>query len=168
MLALANPFENFGVTQWSTLIAYAIAFLIAAWILKIFAFQPVLKMLDERKARIKEGEDMRIEAQNRLENTRSEAQSIIDDANTKAEKLVEEAIASAVRLGDEKKAEAQTHAEEILARAKASGEAQNLATRQQLEAEFVTLLARATSNVTGKILTPEDRKALDNEVISKL
>ena len=51
MDALGKVAEQFGV-YWPNLIAQVVLFAIVYWVLKRFAFKPVIAMLEERRRRI--------------------------------------------------------------------------------------------------------------------
>ena len=55
MDAAAKVAEQFGV-YWPNLIAQVVLFAIVYWVLKRFAFKPVIAMLEERRRRIEEGQ----------------------------------------------------------------------------------------------------------------
>jgi len=55
MDAAGKVAEQFGV-YWPNLIAQVVLFAIVYWVLKRFAFKPVIAMLEERRRRIEEGQ----------------------------------------------------------------------------------------------------------------
>jgi F-type H+-transporting ATPase subunit b len=55
MDALGNALHQFGV-YWPNLIAQVVLFAIVYWVLKRYAFRPVIAMLEERRRRIEEGQ----------------------------------------------------------------------------------------------------------------
>ena len=55
MDALSNVAQQFGV-YWPNLIAQVVLFSIVYYVLKRFAFKPVIAMLEERRRRIEEGQ----------------------------------------------------------------------------------------------------------------
>ena len=55
MDALGNVAQQFGV-YWPNLIAQVVLFAIVYYVLKRFAFKPVIAMLEERRRRIEEGQ----------------------------------------------------------------------------------------------------------------
>ena len=52
---MGNVAQQFGV-YWPNLIAQVVLFAIVYWVLKRFAFRPVIAMLEERRRRIEEGQ----------------------------------------------------------------------------------------------------------------
>ena len=93
MDVITEIFTNFGVT-WPKFIAQVILFLIVYWVLNKYAFGPVLKMLDERRRRIEEGQHNAEKIKKQLAEAELRYQEVLRKANEEATKLLEEARAT--------------------------------------------------------------------------
>lgn len=102
--------RNFGV-DWKLLFAQVVNFAVLFWVLKRFAYGPVLAMLSNRRKEIEKGIAMRAEAEKNLkeiEHVRSdtvtkanqEALAIVKHAEGEAEGRKEEILADASRKGN--------------------------------------------------------------------
>jgi F-type H+-transporting ATPase subunit b len=153
--------ESLGVNL-PLLISFIVNFLILLTLLIFVLYRPVLKMLDERSAKIKESldaaENMKTEAAEadeqlrfQLESGRKEAQAIIASATQVGEKLKAEA-----------KEEARKEAEAVAARAKAEIKREREATLDQLRKEVVNIAILAAEKVVRESMdTPSHRKVIE-------
>ena len=96
--------KNFGLTK-QMFFSQVVAFLIVAWVLKKFAYQPVLVMLEERRKRIAEGLANAEKIKEDLAKTETTRQEIMNQANVQANRLIEEARAAAERVREQKNQE---------------------------------------------------------------
>lgn len=165
---MENPFAKFGVTSWQAFIANTIAFVLAAIILKIFALGPIQKMLEERKQRIAEGEEMRAKSEQMLNEMEQRTQGILDKAHDESSRIIEDARETAGKHVDQKKEEAMRMVEDILAKSRDAASLEAQQAREALRAEFTRLIAQTTSQVTGKILTDDDKRSIDQSTIDAI
>ncbi len=82
--------SNFGV-DWKLLLAQVINFGILFWVLKRYAYQPILNVLKSREQIIKKGLDDASEAEKELKNVHIEANVIRGDAKRDAHSLLQTA-----------------------------------------------------------------------------
>lgn len=165
LLAMENPFSKFGVDSWEPLIANAIAFVVAAVILRIFALGPIRNMLEERRQRIAEGEEMRAKSEQMLNDMEQRSQDILNKAHDEGTRVLEEAKETASRHIEQKQLEAVKMVEGIIAKSREAAALEAQQAREALRSEFTRLIARTTSQVTGKILTDEDKRVIDQSTI---
>ena len=83
MDVVTQIFTNFGVT-WPKFIAQVILFLLVYWVLNKYAFGPVLKMLNERRRRIEEGQHNAEKIKKQLAEAELRYQEILRKANEEA------------------------------------------------------------------------------------
>src|SRR5687768_12012539 len=79
-------------------IAQIISFCIVAFLLHRFAYKPILKVLEERRLRIKEGLDNADRIKEELAKTEVMRQQILQQTNAQATRLIEEARAAAAKV----------------------------------------------------------------------
>lgn len=159
----ASPFEvNFGLFFWTWVVFFALMYL-----LKKFAWPPLLKATVEREKRIqalleeaeqrnKEANALLLEHEKLLADTRAKAHSIVAEAKAVAEK--ERALAM------EKTRQEQ---EELLERARRDILAERDRAVVELRREAVDLSLAAASKLIGERLTSEtDRKIVEQYLAS--
>lgn len=147
----------------SLFISQVISFVIVALLLKKFAYGPILKVLLERRERIEEGLKNAEKIKSELASTEAARQEILNKANTQANKLIEEARAAAAKVQEAETQKAISQAEQIITKAREAAEADRARMVAELRKEIGALVVKATSQVTGKILTIDDQKRLVDE-----
>src|SRR4051794_4510453 len=83
------------------LIAQIISFCIVALLLKKFAYNPVLKILEQRRQQIAQGLANAEKIKAELARTEASRQEVLNQANLQANKLIEEARAAAARVQEQ-------------------------------------------------------------------
>src|SRR4029450_3973196 len=92
--------RTFGV-DWSHLIAQIVSFSIVCVVLYWFAYQPILKMLGERRQQIALGLANAEKIKAELARTEAQRQEVMAQAGAQAAKFIEEARAAAARLREQ-------------------------------------------------------------------
>ncbi|MGJ8676499.1 MAG: F0F1 ATP synthase subunit B family protein [Akkermansiaceae bacterium] len=163
----AGFFETFGV-NWPYFIAQLVNFLLVIFVLKKFAFGPIQAMLEQRAARIAEGEEKLKRIEQQLADSEKQTQIAIDKANSEAQRLITEAQENAASLTEKKAQEAISSAQHILAKAQEAAAAEQQTMRAELKQEFGRLIASTTASVTGKVLNDDDKKRINEEALSSV
>ena len=163
-----NPFAPFGVTSWEPFVANIIAFIIMVIILRVFAFKPIQKMLEARRQRIIEGEEMRAESEQQLADVQKTTKEILAKASQDGMRKIEEAKQAADKLIADKEIEAGKVARDIIEKSKEAAELEAKCAQEELKGEFARLVAIATAGVTGKVLNEEDHSRINREVIDSI
>jgi F-type H+-transporting ATPase subunit b len=158
---------QFGVT-WPKFLAQMLLFLIVYLILKKFAFGPVLGVLEERRQRIVEGEESLKKIKSDLEAAEEKKSEVIGQANQQAERLISEARESANHVGEKLRVEAQSEANTIITKARETTELERSQMMSQLKGDFGRLVIDTTSKVTGKVLTDDDQRKINEETIGQV
>ena len=140
-----------------------ISFIIVALLLKRFAYKPILAVLEERRQRIAEGLLNADKIKQQLAEAEQRYQEILAKGNGEAQKMIDEARASASVIAERKQQEAIVAAEQILAKAREASALEHERTMSQLKRELGRLVIDTTAKVTGKVLTPDDQRRLQEE-----
>src|SRR3954452_11851049 len=115
--------ETFGWNPWLFL-SQVISFVIVAIALRMFAYKPILKVLEERRQRIAEGLANAERIKQELAKAEAARQEILSKANTQANQLIEEARAAAAKVQESETQRAIKTAEDIIAKAHQAGAAE--------------------------------------------
>src|ERR1700745_2726397 len=99
---MGNVAQQFGV-YWPNLIAQIILLTIVYFVLKRFAFKPIIAMLEERRRRIEEGQLNAEKIKKQLAEAQTKYEEILAKANADSQKLLEEVRASGDRLAEQKR-----------------------------------------------------------------
>src|SRR5690606_36302210 len=143
-------------------------FFLVIWVLKKFAFGPIQQMLEQRKARIAEGEEKLERIEQQLAESEATTAAAIAKANEDAGRLIQEARDSAAALSESKAQEAVSQAQQILTTAEAAAAAERAQIAAELRKEFGRLVTATTAQVTGKVLSDDDRKRINEEALIKV
>ena len=162
-----GPLGPFGF-NWPLFVAQVINFILVILILKKFAFGPIQQMLEQRRTRIAEGEEKLKRIEKQLSESEEHTAAAIAKANEEAQRLIDEARESAATLSEAKAQEAIDHAQQILAKAEAAAKAERQQIAAELKKEFGQLVASTTAQVTGKVLTDEDKGRINQEALAKV
>jgi F-type H+-transporting ATPase subunit b len=154
--------ERFGLNLWMFL-SQVISFVIVALLLRRFAYQPILAILEERRQRIAEGLLNAEKIKQQLAEAEQRYQEILAKGNSEAQKMIDEARDSAGVIAERKQQEAIVAAEQILAKAREASALEHERTMSQLKRELGRLVIDTTAKVTGKVLTPDDQRRLQEE-----
>lgn len=165
--AVQEMTEQFGL-HTDAFIAHTIAFLLLVAVVVFFGIKPIMKQLEERRRRIEEGEAMRARSRKELEEVQVTSEKIVADAREEGRRQLEHARQTASKLQDELTEKATVEARHIVSNARQQAALDTQREKDALKSEFARLIAVATSQVTGKVLTEEDHRIINAEAISKL
>ncbi len=169
--AQPNAFETikdtFGL-HGAFFAAQVINFFLVVFVLKKFAFGPIQGILEQRRTRILEGEEKLKRIEKQLAESEATTAAAIAKANEDALRLINEAREGAAAFTEQKSQEAIAQAQQILAKAEAAGNADRERISAELKREFGRLVAATTSQVTGKVLTADDQRRINDEALSKV
>src|SRR5437870_8504492 len=114
---LQDTAETFGWNPW-LFFSQVVSFAIVAFLLRRFAYKPILAVLEERRRKIEEGQLNAEKIRKELAEAEKRYQEIVAKANADAQRMIDEARESSSHLAERKQQEAITAAEQILAKAK--------------------------------------------------
>ena len=147
----------------ATFFAQILNFLILLFILAKFAYKPLMKVLDERRARVandlETAEKTRVEAEalkeqysKQLAEARTEATAIIDKANKAGQKVHDDYVA-----------QAQAEKDQMMAAAK-----QNIANeKDQAMTDVRAQVIALATEIAGKVVDQKLTSAADQELVAK-
>jgi F-type H+-transporting ATPase subunit b len=159
--------ETFGFDVWIFL-SQVISFVIVALVLRQFAYKPILAVLEERRQRIAEGLLNAEKIKQQLAEAEQRHAAILAKANAQAQKMIDDARESAAHVGERKEQEAIAAAEQIMAKAREASAIEHERTMTELKRELGRLVVNTTAKVTGKVLTPEDQRRLQDEAARQI
>ena len=159
--------QIFGL-NWPAFIAQVIAFLIVLYVLKNYAFGPIINVLEERRRRIAEGQANAEKIKAQLAESEVKYREMLDQANAQAQRIMNEARNSSDSLAQRRAQEAITEGERIIARAREATQLEHDRVLSEVKRELGRLVIDTTAKVTGKVLTPEDQARLGEETTRQL
>lgn len=154
--------------DWPKIIAQIIIFGIVYLVLSKYAFGPVTAMLEQRRARIAEGEANLGTIRENLASSQAQSAAALDKANAEAARIIKEAQAAAAAITEQKRQEAVSEAQVIITKAREATELERARVLSELKRDFGRLVIETTSKVTGKTLSKEDHARLNKEALSQI
>jgi F-type H+-transporting ATPase subunit b len=147
-----------------SLIAYLINFVILLGILIIFAYKPLLRLLDQRSERIRESLEAADRAREDAATSREAIEEQLNEARREGQRLLEGAREAAERYRGEEMDRARQEAESFVERARSDIQRERDTAIQEVRANFGDLAITAAERVIRSSL---DRQA-HNELISQV
>jgi F-type H+-transporting ATPase subunit b len=159
--------SNFGVT-WPKFIAQLILFIIAFFVLSRYAFDPILRILEERRKRIEEAHLNAEKIKKQLAEAELRYQEVLRKANDDAHVLIEESRKSNEAFSAREMDRAVKESAAIVERARLEIDSERHRMVDEVKREMVSLVIKTTASVAGKILTPDDQARLTAEATKEL
>ncbi len=149
-------------------IAHFIAFTVLVAVVVIFGIKPIMQQLEERRQRIEEGEAMHEQSQKELAEVKLTSEKMLDEARETGREEITRAKETAARLQEDLSEKAAAEARNVIENAHKQAELDRQREQDALKADFARLVAEATAQVTGKVLTEADHRTINAEAISRL
>lgn len=159
--------KQFGIEP-ILLLAQIVNFLIILFVLKKLFYKPLVKMLDERRARIAESLKNADEIEQKLAQTEERSTQIIKEAQDQSQQLIENAKEQSEKIIEQAQAESKRATEESIAQAMEQIDAQKLQMKKELESETLALVVAVTQKVLGKNLKSKEREDLTKSALGEI
>jgi F-type H+-transporting ATPase subunit b len=150
-----------------SLLAQLINFAILLIVLRLFAYKPLLRVMDERRNRIQQGLADAEAAKQRLSQTEQEIQAELARARQEGQALVAQAQQVATRLQEEARTRAQQEGEQLLERARSEIGMERDAAIAELRREFADITIAAAERVVRRSLDRQAHRQLIEETLSE-
>ncbi len=152
----------------ATLIAQIVNFLILVILLAKFAYKPLVKVLEERQARIAGNIAAAEQEREAAEALRQDYLKQLEDARVHAQSIVDKAAHLAEQTKDEILAAAREESARMIKAAQEESDRQRDKVMEQMKAEMVNLSLAAASKIIEHNLDAETNARLVDDFIRKL
>ncbi len=163
---MSGLFEGLGINL-PLLIAFVINFVILFGALSLVLYKPVLKMLDQRQAKIRESMDQAESIKQQSARGEQEIKSRLEAAHKDAQKVIEQATAIGERLKAEAREEAHKEAESLIQKAQLEIKRQRDKDLEGLRAQFADIAILAAEKVIKESLDKEKQRKFIDEVLKE-
>jgi F-type H+-transporting ATPase subunit b len=157
-------FDSFGVSVPS-LLFYLVMFGLVFFVLRRFAFGPILRAIDERQAKINDDLDRAAEAAKSVDDNRARAEEELRSASMQAQEILRRAEKAAQEVHEQARTDAKLQAEGLITRAKVEIDRERQAAVAELRAQVVDLALLAAGRVIDANLDAEKNKRLIEDTI---
>ena len=148
-------------------VLHLINFIILLFILQRFLFPPIVKMLDERQARIRasmeRAESLRLETQR----AQAETERLLSEARGEGQRIIAQANEIASRIQRERQEAAEAEYQRILARAQEDARREREQAFAELRAEVADLAVLAAGRIINRQLDPAGQRQLVDEFLAE-
>ncbi len=163
-----NYILNLFGLEGNLFIAQVINFAILLIILKIFLYKPIAQILEERKAKIKQGLDDAENAKKALADADSQKTKILKEAKVDADKILENTKASSESLKQQSAQDAKKQATEIVDNAKKQAQDEFAKASKQVGSMSVELSKKIVAKILSEIFTEDDKNAVLAKAVEKI
>ena len=151
---------SLGLFFWQTLIFVGLIFL-----LKKYAWKPILSAVNEREASIKDALEAAKEARSEMESLQSDNQRILKEARAQKEALLKEARTIRSEMINTAKVEAQSEANKILSQAQEAIQNEKRTAVNELKDDVSSIALDIATKVLQNELESKDKQM---QLVSKL
>ena len=137
---------EFGLIFWTL-----ITFLALLFILKKFAWKPILGAVSEREQGIRDALASAVEARKEMENLQADNERILKEARVEREAMLKEARELKNKMIDDAKQDAKLEASKLITQAQAAIEAEKKATIADLRSQ----VAKISISIAEKVVREE-------------
>ena len=158
--------EKLGI-HWLSLLVYLGNFLILVGLLYLFAYKPILKVLDQRSAKVKEGLERAEHAKEGAEKAEQSVREQLEQARREGQGIVQQAAQVGERVKEESRQEARREAETLVARARSEIQMEREQAIEELRREFADVAILAAEKVLRTRLDKETHRRLIEETLDE-
>jgi F-type H+-transporting ATPase subunit b len=137
-------------------------------LMKGLVYKPILRILDERKARVAKGLEDARQAAIARDNADAEAKKILDSARQEAAKIRQDAVAQAEETAKAIESKANEEARDIVASAGESAEEERNRILSELRGQVAAISIAAANKLVGESLDEQRQHALITDFFSKV
>jgi F-type H+-transporting ATPase subunit b len=163
---MSTFFTSFGVNLVS-LIFYLLLFGAVFYLLRRFAFGPVLKTIDDRQTRIGQSLDAAAEAVKSVEENRKKAEETLREASSHAQEIIRRAEKAATELHEQARSDAKQQADAIIVKARSEIDLERQAAIAEIRSQVVDLALLAASRVIEANLDDDRNRRLVQETVAQ-
>lgn len=148
-----------------SLIAYLVNFLILLGILSLFAYKPLVRLMDQRAERIRESLEAADQARQEAASSREAVEEALNEARQQGQRLLDQTREAAERYRAEEMERARQEAEAFVLRARADIQRERDAAIEEVRSNFGELAITAAERVIGRTLDPQAHEDLIAQVL---
>ena len=152
MEKLINDF-SFGLFIWQIIL-----FLLLLFLLRKFAWRPILKAVEDRETGIKDALDSAEKAKLEMANLQADNEKLLQEARAEREAMMKEAREIKSKMISDAKEEAQAEANKTIANAQATIEAEKKAAVADIKQQVAELSVEIAEKVVREELSNKDKQ----------
>ena len=159
-------FETLGIHVPSLLI-FLVNFLLLLVILRLFAYRPILRLMDQRAERIRESLEASERARDEAASSQEAVEAQLVEARREGQRIVEQARETSERFRGEEMERARNEAESFVERARADIQRERDVVIEEVRASFGDLAMTAAERVVRRSLDRQAHEDLITQVLEE-
>ena len=158
--------ETLGI-HFPSLAIYLVNFLLVLLLLYLFAYKPILRLMDQRADRIRESLEAADTARQEAASSQEAIQEQITEARREGQRIIDQARETSERFRTEEMDKARQEAEAFVERAKEDIARERDTALQEVRASFGDLAITAAERVIRSSLDRQAHEELINQVLEE-
>ncbi len=150
-----------------SLIVYLVNFLILLGILYLFAYKPLVRLMDQRAERIRESLEAADQARQEAATSREAVEEALNEARQQGQRLLDQTREAAERYRAEEMDRARQEAENFVLRARGEIQRERDAAIEEVRSNFGDLAITAAERVIGRSLDRQAHEDLIAQVLEE-
>jgi F-type H+-transporting ATPase subunit b len=156
------------VQQVPIVVTHIIGFVIAVFVLKRFAWGPILQLLDERREKI-QGEFDRIETSKReVAGLREQYEAQLRDVEAQRRAKIQEGVTEGRRVGSEIQEQARADAHGVMVRSREETARERDQAQVMLRNDMVDMVIKATEQLLKERVDDEQHRRMVTDYLAEL
>lgn len=144
---------GFGLIFWTV-----ITFLILLFILRKFAWKPILGAVSDREASIKEALTSAENAKKEMQNLQADNEQLLKEARAEREAMLKDAREMKSKMIEDAKGQAKIEADKMIAQAQSAIEAERKSAIADLKSQVASLSVEIAEKVVKSELSNKDKQ----------
>ena len=158
--------ETLGI-HFPSLAIYLVNFLLVLLLLYLFAYKPILRLMDQRAERIRESLEAADTARQEAASSQEASQEQVTEARREGQRIMDQAREASERFRTEEMDKARQEAEAFVERAKEDIARERDTALQEVRASFGDLAITAAERVIRSSLDRQAHEELINQVLEE-
>ena len=158
--------EGLGINL-PELIFFVVNFAILFVILSLVAYKPIVKMLNERQAKIKESMELAEKTRQDAARSEEEIKGHLETARKEGQNVIAQASQIGERLKEEARQSARQEAESLIEKARGEIQRDREKSVEELRAEFADIAILAAEKVINETLDKKKHQKIINDVLKE-
>ncbi len=150
-----------------SLIVFVVNFLLLLGVLYIFAYKPILRVMDRRSERIQESLEAADRAREEAASSQADTRAQLQEARVEGQRLIEQARQMADRYREEERERVRQESEAALARAREDIQRERDAAIAEVQSHFADLAVTAAERVIERSLDRDAHQELIDRVLQE-
>ncbi|MCL2706997.1 MAG: F0F1 ATP synthase subunit B [Dehalococcoidia bacterium] len=161
-----NPFERLGFSL-PLFISQVVSFGVLLLLLRLFAYKPIMRMLDARAQKIQESLDAGERAKQEAANAEKEVAKKIEEASISGQKIVDQAVKAADDVRHRAEQDARKQADAIMDKARIEIAQEKEEAAAELRREVADLAVAVAGKTIGRSLDEATQKQIIDEALKE-